>query len=229
VDIGQSWSGVLVRTPRRLGRCARPTRSMAVEPSNRRPGIARELLRYAVALSSTPTIFTSTDQSNLAMMGLLERENWQFSGELEVVDEDDPGLVFYNRSDGEVHQWILIAVTPAGRPALASAPPPAAARWAVAPGTTERICLPPRRSGCAREPWNGRGVFPTDSDYFRPVQRVEYCWFRRTSPWPFGASAFLVFLQRFPSSYCFTHWSESDLGDRQRVDGVLNAPAGTCC
>jgi len=45
---------------------------MAVDPSNRRHGIGRKLLHNAVALTFTPTVFTSTDQSNPAKMGSLE-------------------------------------------------------------------------------------------------------------------------------------------------------------
>jgi GNAT superfamily N-acetyltransferase len=68
---------------------------LAVAASERRHGIAGLLLRQAVGLSSTVRIFTSTNRSNTPMIGLLTKEGWQFSGELEGIDEGDPELVYY--------------------------------------------------------------------------------------------------------------------------------------
>ena len=68
---------------------------LAVAASERRHGIAGLLLRQAVGLSSTVRIFTSTNRSNSPMIGLLTKEGWQFSGELEGIDEGDPELVYY--------------------------------------------------------------------------------------------------------------------------------------
>ena len=71
---------------------------LAVAASERRHGIASLLLRQVVGLSSTIRIFTSTNRSNTPMIGLLETEGWQFSGELEGIDEGDPELVYYKDS-----------------------------------------------------------------------------------------------------------------------------------
>jgi len=71
---------------------------LAVAASERRHGIASLLLRQVVALSSTVRIFTSTNRSNTPMIGLLTKEGWQFSGELEGIDEGDPELVYYKDS-----------------------------------------------------------------------------------------------------------------------------------
>ena len=71
---------------------------LAVAASERRHGIAGLLLRQAVGLSSTVRIFTSTNRSNSPMIGLLTKEGWQFSGELEGIDEGDPELVYYKDS-----------------------------------------------------------------------------------------------------------------------------------
>jgi GNAT superfamily N-acetyltransferase len=72
---------------------------LAVAPNERRHGVGRLLLQRAVGLSSPGRIFTSTNQSNIAMVGLLEKENWQFSGQLDGIDEGDPELVFYKNSE----------------------------------------------------------------------------------------------------------------------------------
>ena len=71
---------------------------LAVAASERRHGIASLLLRQVVGLSSTIRIFTSTNRSNTPMIGVLEKEGWQFSGELEGIDEGDPELVYYKDS-----------------------------------------------------------------------------------------------------------------------------------
>ena len=71
---------------------------LAVAASARRHGIGSLLLQQAVGLSSTIRIFTSTNRSNTRMIGLLEKEGWQFSGQLEGIDEGDPELVYYKDS-----------------------------------------------------------------------------------------------------------------------------------
>jgi GNAT superfamily N-acetyltransferase len=71
---------------------------LAVAAHERRHGIGSLLLQRAVGWSSTDRIFTSTNQSNVAMIGLLEKENWNFSGQLEGIDEGDPEIVFYKNS-----------------------------------------------------------------------------------------------------------------------------------
>ncbi len=60
----------------------------------RRQGIGGILLNEAVTQSSSDRIFTSTNQSNAAMIGLLEKAGWHFSGQLEGIDEGDPEMVF---------------------------------------------------------------------------------------------------------------------------------------
>ena len=70
----------------------------AVAASERRLGIGSLLLQQAVGLSSTIRIFTSTNRSNTGMISLLEKEGWQFSGQLEGIDEGDPELVYYKDS-----------------------------------------------------------------------------------------------------------------------------------
>jgi GNAT superfamily N-acetyltransferase len=71
---------------------------LAVAADERRHGVGGLLLQQAVGLSSTKRIFTSTNRSNSPMIGLLEKEGWQFSGQLEGIDEGDPELVYYKDS-----------------------------------------------------------------------------------------------------------------------------------
>jgi GNAT superfamily N-acetyltransferase len=71
---------------------------LAVAAGDRRHGVGGLLLQQAVGLSSTKRIFTSTNRSNAQMIGLLEKEGWQFSGQLEGIDEGDPELVYYKDS-----------------------------------------------------------------------------------------------------------------------------------
>lgn len=71
---------------------------LAVAASERRHGVGSLLLQRAVDLSSTTRIFTSTNRSNTRMIGLLEKEGWHFSGQLEGIDEGDPELVYYKDS-----------------------------------------------------------------------------------------------------------------------------------
>jgi N-acetylglutamate synthase-like GNAT family acetyltransferase len=72
---------------------------LAVDPDYRRKGVGGALLRGSVNEATTSAIFVSTNRSNHAMLNLLGKERWQFSGELEGLDEGDPELVFY-RSTG---------------------------------------------------------------------------------------------------------------------------------
>ena len=68
---------------------------LSVAASDRRHGIGSYLLDEALSQSSTVRIFTSTNQSNTPMIGLLENATWQFSGQLEGIDEGDPEMVYH--------------------------------------------------------------------------------------------------------------------------------------
>jgi ribosomal protein S18 acetylase RimI-like enzyme len=68
---------------------------LCVGTEERRRGIGGRLLDEAVATASSERIFTSTNESNTAMRGLLQRQRWHLSGKLEGMDEHDPELVFY--------------------------------------------------------------------------------------------------------------------------------------
>jgi hypothetical protein len=57
--------------------------------------VGSNLLEEVVKRSSSVRIFTSTNQSNSEMIGLLEKTSWQFSGQLQGIDEGDPELIFF--------------------------------------------------------------------------------------------------------------------------------------
>lgn len=70
---------------------------LVVSESHRRQGIGRSLMRIVVKSVASAEVWTSTNESNIAMRGLLASEGWSFSGTLRSLDEGDPELVFYLR------------------------------------------------------------------------------------------------------------------------------------
>ncbi|MEO1454694.1 MAG: GNAT family N-acetyltransferase [Pseudomonadota bacterium] len=65
---------------------------LIVNPDSRRRGVGQELIE-AVALDH-PELWTSTNRSNAKMRGLLGKLDWQFCGEIEGLDADDPEMFF---------------------------------------------------------------------------------------------------------------------------------------
>ena len=70
---------------------------LLVAAKYRRAGWGSELMRAAVATSTTTDVFTSTNESNLPMQALLKSEGWAFSGKLVGLDDGDPELVYFLR------------------------------------------------------------------------------------------------------------------------------------
>lgn len=68
---------------------------LMVAPSARRIGIGRSLVRYLAAECETEKLWSSTNQSNLAMQALLVSEGFSQSGIIDNLDPGDPELVFY--------------------------------------------------------------------------------------------------------------------------------------
>jgi ribosomal protein S18 acetylase RimI-like enzyme len=71
---------------------------LMVAPTFRRGGVGTALMRHVEALFSGPKLFTSTNQSNLAMQALLDRLGYVRSGVIDNLDEDDPELVYFKRN-----------------------------------------------------------------------------------------------------------------------------------
>ena len=68
-----------------------------VHPPFRHRGIGSELIRHLVNECRTTKLFTSTNQSNFPMQGLLASHGFERSGFIENLDEGDPELVYFKR------------------------------------------------------------------------------------------------------------------------------------
>jgi len=68
-----------------------------VHPQFRRQGIGSALIRHLINACRTPKLFTSTNQSNFPMQGLLATLEFDRSGFIENLDEGDPELVYFKR------------------------------------------------------------------------------------------------------------------------------------
>jgi GNAT superfamily N-acetyltransferase len=70
---------------------------LVVAPSFRRQGVGRALLEYAASVCTTPKLFTSTNESNVAMRSLLASARFEPSGVIYNLDPGDPEIVFFRR------------------------------------------------------------------------------------------------------------------------------------
>lgn len=68
---------------------------VVVSPSSRRQGIATLLIAHFRKTSTTAECWTSTNQSNAAMISLLRKLDWQESDHVEYLDLGDPELFFH--------------------------------------------------------------------------------------------------------------------------------------
>ena len=68
---------------------------LVVREGYRRRGVGTALLVSVRSEATSPTVFTSTNESNVPMRALLKHDGWTLSGRLTGLDEDDPELVFY--------------------------------------------------------------------------------------------------------------------------------------
>lgn len=65
-----------------------------VEQRARRHGVGRALIEQAERQCTTAKLFTSTNESNAAMRGLLARLGYRWSGVIYNLDKDDPEFIF---------------------------------------------------------------------------------------------------------------------------------------
>ena len=70
---------------------------LIVDPSTRRMGMGKRLMEYVEQICRTNKLFTSTNESNLPMQGLLESCGYVKSGFIDNLDEGDPELVYYKK------------------------------------------------------------------------------------------------------------------------------------
>jgi ribosomal protein S18 acetylase RimI-like enzyme len=81
---------------------------LAVAVDERRRGIGTTLLHHAVEMSSTERVFTSTNESNLPMIQLLDKAEWRISGHLKGIDEGDPEVVYFMDSTSSEHVMTFV-------------------------------------------------------------------------------------------------------------------------
>jgi ribosomal protein S18 acetylase RimI-like enzyme len=70
---------------------------LVVNPKHRRQGVASALIQSVAARTTTPKLFTSTNQSNLAMQAVCESLGFVRSGLIENLDDDDPEIIYFKR------------------------------------------------------------------------------------------------------------------------------------
>lgn len=70
---------------------------VVVSPDFRRKGVATALIRHVESICPTEKLFTSTNESNDAMMCLCESLGFVKSGWIENLDDSDPEIVYYKR------------------------------------------------------------------------------------------------------------------------------------
>lgn len=67
---------------------------LMVASGQRRQGVASALLSDAIAAQGHAKLFTSTNQSNMPMQGLLQRSGFEQCGIVHGLDEGDPELIY---------------------------------------------------------------------------------------------------------------------------------------
>jgi len=67
---------------------------LCVRRNSRRNGIGSALMASVEKHCQSARLFTSTNQSNVAMQRLLTRLGYQPSGRIENLDQDDPELIY---------------------------------------------------------------------------------------------------------------------------------------
>jgi len=67
-------------------------------PEHGRQGIGTKLVKHVELICETGTLFSSTNQSNLLMQGLLNKLGYVASGFIDDLDEDDPEIVYFKRA-----------------------------------------------------------------------------------------------------------------------------------
>jgi L-amino acid N-acyltransferase YncA len=75
-----------------------------IKPSHQKMGLASTLLSHMTEFSKTEKLFSSTNQSNLAMQKIFEANAFIKSGMVENLDEGDPELIYFKRI-GERNKW----------------------------------------------------------------------------------------------------------------------------
>ncbi|MBI3953654.1 MAG: GNAT family N-acetyltransferase [Chloroflexi bacterium] len=70
---------------------------LVVHPQHRRRGVATALIRHIESVCPTEKLFTSTNESNVAMQRVCQGLGFMRTGYIENLDEGDPELVYFKR------------------------------------------------------------------------------------------------------------------------------------
>jgi GNAT superfamily N-acetyltransferase len=71
--------------------------ALYVHAEHQHQGIGTRLMQHLESTCETEKLFTSTNLSNLRMLGLLAKLGYQLSGVIENLDPGDPELVYFKR------------------------------------------------------------------------------------------------------------------------------------
>jgi GNAT superfamily N-acetyltransferase len=73
---------------------------LMVDRAGRRKGVAAALVKHLEQMCKTDKLFTSTNESNKPMQGLMQRMSYEPSGTVYNLDEGDPELFYVKRLEG---------------------------------------------------------------------------------------------------------------------------------
>jgi ribosomal protein S18 acetylase RimI-like enzyme len=72
-----------------------------IAPEERRKGHASSLLKYFEKVSPTEKIFSSTNQSNIEMQKVFQKNGYTPSGMIENLDPGDPELIYFKYKENQ--------------------------------------------------------------------------------------------------------------------------------
>ncbi len=72
--------------------------TLYIRAKYRRQGVGVKLVKHLESICKTEKLFTSTNQSNLATQGLVNKLGFVPSGFIDNIDEGDPEVVYFKRA-----------------------------------------------------------------------------------------------------------------------------------
>jgi GNAT superfamily N-acetyltransferase len=105
LDVGMSWLALVSGDPAGFAVVTRHffghpfVDLLFVREDHRRQGVSRALMTHCERAHDGDRIFTSANESNLAMRALMEALGWRPCGQVDALDEGDPELFFVKFRD----------------------------------------------------------------------------------------------------------------------------------